>query len=435
MTDRRRLGWEARIFAVCAGVLATTGCTEELLTNFDSGNTPGAERETIEITLKASDLPFWRDTTYTGFADPSSVGYQLIVQDTALVANTLGRFANLPDSVTVDSSRVAVEGFENGRIRLVFDSLLSRLPADSSGVMVTVYSLARRYEEREANWLEARSGEAWTTPGGDAGEALAAGQVINPADTLYMDLVVSTDSLLKSWRDEEGQPGVLVRIDSVGQAVLRVQNFSVLADGLTSVGDSTVDITRGAQATTFLQDPRTPGVSTSLRMAGLPAARPYWKLLLPDSVGGIPLRGSTINKAAFVFHPLPPPDYPFALQQSDTAAIAVTVTATAVALLANPFVDFEKTPIGGLLVSPPEVVPLIPDSLAAGVPILFDATLVLADWSIDSDFDEERLQFAIRPAPEGGSLGYWEFGSLESAPALQPELKIVFTPRADFQLP
>lgn len=416
------------------GGLAIAGCTEELLTNFDSENAPGGQQPTIEVSLKAGDLPFWRDTTYTGFADASSVGYQLVVRDSGVVAHAVGRFSTLPDSVGVDTIQVKITGFENGRFRLVIDSLLSTLPEDSSGVLLSIYSLSRTYEEREANWLEARTGEMWTTPGGDVGELLGQGQLVSAADTVLLPILVSTDSLLSLWRETDGEPGVLVRIDD-GEGRLRVQNFSVLADGLTNDLPNPVSIARGAQATTFLQDPPSPGVNSSLRMGGLPAARPYWKFQLPDSIGGVPLRGATINKAAFVFHPLPAPDYPFALGTSDTLSFSVLVTATAVALLANPFVDFEKTPVGGLLTTPPEVIPLRPDSLKAGVEILFDATLVLADWSINPEFDDQRLQFVIRPAPEGATLGYWEFGSVESAAALQPEVRIVFTPPADFHLP
>ena len=414
--------------------LAVAGCTEELLTNFEPENAPGGRQPTIEVVLKAGDLPFWRDTTYAGFADASSAGYQLIVQEPEFESRSLGRFATLPDSITVDTTTIEITGFENGELRLVFDSILSRLPEDSSGVQLSVYSLSRTYAEREASWLEARAGEPWTTPGGDVGALLGQGQVVSAADTLLLPLLVSTDSLLSLWRETEGEPGVLVRIDD-GEAWLRVQNFSVVADGVTNIPDSTVKLARGAQATTFLQNPPSPAVNSSLRMGGLPGARPYWKLLLPDSVGGVALRGSTINKAAFVFHPLPAPDYPFALRQSDTTAFSVTLTATAVALLSNPFVDFEKTPIGGLLSRPPEIIPLIPDSLAAGVEMQFDATGVLADWSINPLFNDERLVFVIRPAPEGATLGYWEFGSAESPAALQPEIRIVFTPPVDFQLP
>ena len=71
----------------------------------------------------------------------------------------------------------------------------------------------------------------------------------------------------------------------------------------------------------------------------------------------------------------------------------------------------------------------------AGVPIVYDATIVLAAWSLGAEFEDERLVFAIRPAPEGGTISYWEFGSVNSPDALQPEIRIVFTPPVDFQLP
>jgi hypothetical protein len=144
----------------------------------------------------------------------------------------------------------------------------------------------------------------------------------------------------------------------------------------------------------------------------------------PDSVGGLPLRGSTINHAELIFHPLPPPAAPYAMEHG--------VIALPVKLLADPFVFGAKTPIGSSLTG---VRVLEPDSLAAGIPWRVDVRTQLA-LALSGPADSiGTLRIGVRPDPDGQSLGYWEFGSARSSAAFRPELLIIFTTPAEFGIP
>ena len=65
----------AGVAAVAAvAVLGLAACTEDALTGVDPDTAPGDAAETIEIELSAAALPMWRDTSYLGYALPSTSG-------------------------------------------------------------------------------------------------------------------------------------------------------------------------------------------------------------------------------------------------------------------------------------------------------------------------------------------------------------------------
>ena len=197
-------------------VIAVSACTEDTLTGVDPDAAPGEARETIEIELSSpSDVPAWRDTTFTDYALPSTSSSRLVALSTDLRARVLARFATLPDSVLVGEDRLPVESYSAGRIRLVLDTTASMVP--EAGSSVEAYSLARGFVTREATWSEAAAGEPWTTPGGDLGELLGTLQIDSlAADTVFLPLTVDTDSLLQAWLSDDGEPGLALVSDTDG---------------------------------------------------------------------------------------------------------------------------------------------------------------------------------------------------------------------------
>lgn len=408
-------------------VLACTACTEDPITSADRDAAPGASSPTIEMVFDASVLPLWRDTTYEGFVTADGASFQLAADTEGFAARPLGRFSTLPDSVFVDTTRAAVESFSSAVFRVSLDTARSVAPED--GVEVVVWGLARSFDENRATWEVARQGEAWTTPGGDLDVILGIDTVslapddlgVRP-DTFTVPLLPDADSLLTAWRDSDGEPGIALVATGTGTD-LRVLNVSIVAEAVPEGVDTTLTIVRGTNPSTFIYRPPTPSTSTRLRLAGIPAARFYLDFELPDSVDGIELRGSTINRAALEFVPTAAASPPFTLTEA--------LSAQAVRLLADPFQYGEKTPIGQTL-GPPQAAD--PGSLAEGTSLKFDISPLIRLWSQVSD-SIIPLRVGIVPLPENRELAYWEFFSAEDAPGVRPVVRILFTPNPSFLLP
>jgi hypothetical protein len=359
---------------------ALASCTEDPILATNSETAPGFATPTIEVVLEAGELPAWRDTTYWGFVLPSTAAYSLSSDSETLRSRPLGRFSTIPDSLFVDTARVAIDSFTSAAIRLTIDTLASEIPA--GGVELAAWSLSRSFDANEATWLNAREGEPWSTPGGD-----------------LLD-ILGTDSLS-----------------------FEVDSLTALPD--TEGLDTVLNISRVASPTTFIFDPPTPDPTTRLRLGGLPGARYYLDFELPDSLGFIELRGATINRATLEFRPTRAPDDPFELRGA--------LAAQAVRLLADPFVYGEKTPIGSTL---GDLESLNPDSLASGVTMQYDITSLIRVWTqIPSDSAFFPLRVGIVPVPENRQFGFWEFFSREDGPGLRPVVHLLFTPNPSFLLP
>jgi hypothetical protein len=404
-----------------AAAAASHGCTEEALTNLSSDLAPGESPPTVELVIPAAELPAWRDTTYVGFEIPSTASIRLLSDRADLQARILGRFSTLPDSVFVDTVRVAVEMFDGARVRVVLDTSRSVLPPE--GLEASLLPLTRSFLEDEATWQLASDGDPWDTPGGDFGQPLGSALISELTDTIFIDLDVNVDSVLTAWRDGNGEPGFgLVAEGPEGE--LRVRSIGLIAEARPEGLDTLVTVTRGAVPNTLVFDPPTPPTGTSLRLVGLPAARIYFDFELPERVQGLDLRGSTINRAAIEFRPLAAPQSPFTLD--------VPLAAAAFRLRADPFELHERTPIGETL--GPFLV-LDPDSLAAGGGLQLLITDFVQVWAAAEPDSSPDLRIGVRPFPEGQELGLWDFGSVEDAVALQPLLRLLITPRAAFRLP
>jgi hypothetical protein len=403
-------------------------CTEDPIFAENSETAPGISTPTIEVVLESAELPSWRDTTYWGFVLPSASGFSLLADAEDLSARPLGRFSNLPDSVFVDTARVAIDSFATAGIRVSIDTLLSELPVGA--VDVAVWSLARSFDADQATWRDAREGEPWATPGGDLETLLGADTVsfepdslgLRP-DSIFVRLTGNVDSLLTAWRDAEGEPGIAIVLTGPGTSI-RATAFSLVAEAVTEGAGTVVSVVRGAAPGTFIFDPPTPAPTTRLRLAGLPSARYYVDFQLPDSLGFIQLRGATINRATLEFRPTAAPPEPFPL--------GADVAAQAVRLLADPFVYAEKTPIGTTLGA---LQFLRPDSLASGNTMQYDITSLVRLWSLAPVDSVPPFRVGIVPVPEGRQFGFWEFYSREDGPGLRPIVRLLVTPNPSFLLP
>lgn len=419
----------AFVIGLCSAAMAAalTSCTEDPLAAINSETAPGVSTPTIEVVLESAELPSWRDTTYWGFVLPSTAAYRLLSDRDDLRARPLGRFTTIPDSVFIDTARVAIDSFTSASIRLSLDTLASELPAGK--VEVAAWSLARSFDANEATWLIAREGEPWTTPGGDLLNLLGADSLsfeVDSAtalpDSFRIPLDVDADSLLTAWREADGEPGFALVLTGPGSEI-RVRTIVLVAEAVPEGIDTVVTVSRGASPSTFIFDPATPEPTTRLRLGGLPGARYYLDFELPDSLGFVELHGATINRAAIEFVPTATPADPFAL--------ATDISAQSVRLLADPFEFGEKTPIGGPL---GDLVLLSPDSLASGNIMQYDITSLIRVWS-QVDSVRVPLRVGIIPVPENQQFGFWEFFSRNDTPGLRPVVRLLFTPNPSFLLP
>ncbi len=411
-----------RRFVLLATVIVVAGsCTEESLVGVDPDTPPGQSSETIQLSVAVSDLPMWLDTTYVGFAVPSNSGIQLVATGDSITSRLLGRFSTLPDSIFVDTIRLRIERLESARFRLIVDTLAESVVPDS-GTELRVHALTRAFEEREATWTEARAGEPWSTPGGDLGVLLGSVHVDSLQDTLFVPVGVDTDSLLTVWRAADGEMGYLLSA-SAGGTSITLRSVALVFDIQAEGQDTLIEAVRGPQPSTFIFDPETPPPASSLRIGGLPAARIYVRFELPDTLAGVQLRGSRINRASLLFRSIGTPPAPFATTD--------TLLASVFDLLADPFELGAKTPVG---MNFGNFIELDPERLAAGGEQDINVTQLIQLWASASPDSLPELRIGIRALPEGEDIGFWEFGSIDDA-ANAPRLELLVTPPTEFDVP
>ena len=415
---RARAVLPGSIISVAAVVVGITlaACVEDPLA-LDAGSAPGASAQTRDVSILASDLAVWRDTTLSGFALRDEAAFQLISNRPGRTARTLG-LVNVPDTISTFSDTLPVDTFSGVSLRLSIDTLRSSF--DAFPVTVRMIELTRPFRPDSVSWLQAGPQEPWTTPGGDLGAEIATGELPGLADSIVLAISVSEDSLMKAWQDSDGQNGFAFVLQGP-EASIDLRQVVVRYDALLEGRESPVARTQLLDVRTFINDPPPPPVGTELRVGGLPTARFYLDFEIPSAIDGIPLDETVISHAELKFTPLPPPETPYTLERN--------VAARQVKLLQDPFVYYEKTPIG---TSPLTFTALIPDSLAAGRPVRLDVTPLVVGAIRDAD---PRIRLGFRAEPDAQALGFWEFGSVESTPALQPTFRVVFTPRPTFEVP
>ena len=404
------------VVAALTSVAVLSACIEDPLA-LDADQAPGASSETRDVTLLASELPGWRDTTYSGFVLASQSPFRLVANTADLSARILAAL-DVPDTVRTFADTLPAQSYDSVRVRIAIDTVDSRFT--TFPVTVRMVSLTRGFEQDSANWSQARPGEPWTTPGGDLGVQLASSEMAAVADSIVFTLDVDEDSLFKAWRADDGEPGFAIVVEGP-ETHLNVRSITFRYEALLEGREVPVNLTNAPTSGTFIHDPPQPPTGLALRIGGLPANRFYLELDIPDELQGIPLLNAVINHAELLFEPLEPPDAPFPLED--------VLASRQVKLLADPFVFYEKTPIG---TAPLSTVPLAADTLAAGRPARYDVTLLVLNAVRTG---ESKLRIGIRGDPDGQTFGFWEFGSVESPVDVQPKLRIVFTPPPEFEVP
>ena len=321
----------------------------------------------------------------------------------------------------MDTVRLAVAEYESAALRLVVDTTAGSVLPDS-GTEIRVHALSRAFEGREATWTEARAGEPWTVPGGDLGELLGAIQIDSLQDTVVVPLTADVDSLLSEWRASEGGLGYVLSASADG-TMLTFASQVLLFDVLAETQDTTIEVLRGPQTQTFIFEPSAPDPAGALRLGGLPAARVYVRFELPDSLDGVPLRGARINRASVFLRSTGSQPPPFATTDTTFANIFK--------LLADPFDQGPKTPIGSNLGTLLQLDPVV---LESGGEQELNITALVREWASASADSVPDLSFGIRALPEGVAIGFWEFGQLGD-PGLEPRIELLVTPPTEFDVP
>lgn len=412
MRGRRPLPLTACLAAVLA-------CTEHPLTNVDPGTAPGSGTETFELLIPVTDLPFWRDTTYSGFALPSTSPFLVVSNDPALQARSLVRF-NVPDTIRTFADTLPADRFESADFRVQLDTLRSEF--GGFPVTLRLAQLGRGFDVDSASWDHAAPGVPWSVPGGDLGVTVASTEIAAAGDSVILEPALPVDSLLKAWQDSDGEPGLALVVEGPG-ARLRVQQVVLRFEVVLEGREVPISQSLAPNPSTFITDPALPPTGTALRLGGLPAARMYVAFRLPSNVAGISLENATVNYAELIFHPLAAPPAPFSLERP--------IAARPVPLLADPFDLGPKTPIGA---SPSGSRALAPDSLATGRPVPIDVTTLVATAVRSGDAGLE-IRLGLRADPDAQTLGFWEFGSIESAAAVRPQLLLIVSPSPEFDVP
>ena len=307
-------------------------CAEDPL-SLDSEKVPGAGVETRDVTISASELSTWRDTTLTGFARPSTAPFVYVSTGTDVSSRGLARF-NVPDTVRTFVDTLPVATFEEVAFELRLDTIRSEFT--EFPITVKLVELGERFEPHRATWQEAAAGVPWTEPGGSLGVEIASAVLEAASDTLTMTPAVAEDSLMKAWQREDGGNGFAIVVDGP-ETKLRVMQM-VLRYDPTLVGRSIpVPQSQFWEDHAFILDPPLPPTGTELRVGGLPASRIYFEFVPPALLGEAGLEGATVSQAEVILYPLAAPEL-YAAER--------TIAARKVSLLGDPFEVGEKTPVG-----------------------------------------------------------------------------------------
>lgn len=406
-------------------LLAPAACTEDPITDVEPGNAPGAATATREVVAEIAELPSFRDTSYSGFAIPGNAGFAMVAATEELRARALGRFSGVGDSIEVPFDTLAVETFLEASVLIRLDTLRSEFPPFP--FTLEMRSVEREWDPFQVEWERAADGVPWEAPGGDLGALMGEGVMEEATDSMVVEIDgVSVDSLLRRWAETGGEPGFALLMDAPGR--LRIQQAQLRFSADVEERDEPVDDNNFVGPVAFIYDPEPPPPAGTLRVAGLPAWRFYVTFRLPGTVDDVPLREATVNHAQLVFRSLEAPADPFRPERA--------ITLLPLELVADPFVLGPKTPIGS---STTTAIDLDPEILSLGDALEIDVTALVLQAISDAEESEgplPEIRFGVRAQPDAQTLGFWEFGSAENpSPELRPELRLVLTPPADFEVP
>jgi hypothetical protein len=414
--------WVAALLAVVAAG-AVAACSEAGLVSAPGGDAPGSAAETREVIVPVSEFGTWRDSTFGGFATPSTTSWILAAQDSAFQSRALLRFGAVPDTVIINAQLLPVDSV--GRILLRFGADTARSSFTGDSVTVSVFTLDRHFDPDEAEWGRAAEGDPWPG-GGSLVRRLGRQTVPTSVDTFTVGVRGDADAFYEEWRNAGAPPSMALTVDGTGNRLfLRNAVLEFLASPPDQ--DTLASATSVVEERTSIYDPPQPAVGRSLRLGGVPSSRAYFTITPPDSVDGFPLRGSQINRADLLLWPLP--------GGSPTFRPRGVLNLVALELLGDPFELGAKTPVGQPLAGG-QVFRLDADSLAAGRPLEVNVTSLFAQWARFPEDSTAEFRLGLRPLPDGARFGYWDFGSVDAdSAALRPMVRLLFTPPTSFELP
>jgi hypothetical protein len=441
----RTLGRALGAAAALALAAAAGACTDKDLAVTEPGRAPGTSAATREVFLRASDFGAggWFDTTLVGFATPDAAAFLLAAEESGFRSRALLRFTSIPSQVAIGDTLREAREFVQARLLVRPDSARSSFP---NGGVLSLYDAEQAFDALTATWtfaVDTPGGRVpWSQPGGALGAPIASAAfgptafrdtVVVDGDTILGFIVLPfgarSDSLLRAWGDTANpHPGLVLAVEAAGDArvefLVPVLQYRIVPD---VSPDTSVRASTSPSAATFIFDPPLPEPGPRLGVGGLPAARAYVEVRLPDTVSvdgeQVRLRGVTVNRADLLLtsRPLDPPH---ALERE------VTLRAFRVADDVRRFGP--KTPLGAEVGE--AVRRLAPDSLAEGATLRVPLTSLVQAWaSTPPDSTPLPLRVVLRAEPEAAAIGRAAFaGAGEPG---EPVLRIVFTPPTEFTLP
>jgi len=304
-----------------AGTVAA--CDDELPTGFGSDLFPeGANLTSLVFEIEAADfletLGF-----FDGYFRASSAGYGVVANDFdgVLDARTLIRLLNFPvtASVPVEGAPAVVDtiaSFPSGELISPVDTLGS---AASGPTTLRLHALAEEWDWSTATWETASDTGGitvpWTVPGGALGEELSR-TIWTPGGTSADTIRWQVDSLAIEAMRAEGFPGMIVVAEGA-ESRLRLVRFELRAEARpVSRADTTITVSVGLQAGTFIYTPDPPPPAGDWVAGGITAARTLFRMTLPAQLAGCapgstcaprPIRDVAINEVSLMLEPLPVP--------------------------------------------------------------------------------------------------------------------------------
>lgn len=418
-----------------AGLVALA-CADEDPTGVGGPLLPGGTVRTYEILLDP-DVFLASDTTLGGFVAPQHVTYRVLAGGyEGLTSNGLVRFATPPATVTyVDTAgatRVdSMPSYIGGRLVVRVDTLRSAAPGP---VLLELHRIGEEWDPRSATWaLRVDSGQVrlpWGQPGGTSA-AMVDTATWDPAagDSVSFDV----DSLTAAvWADTaDFARGALIRVATPDARLNSPLALLRLEARPSARPDTTVTVTLGVTAGTFVYDPQPPA-SPGLRVGGVPSWRSYLRFQRLDTLS-VPCPGEPagsgcvlrldevkVNYAALVIQPEATPP---AFVPEDS----LRVDARTVLTMAG--VPLERSPLGSRAAATASQ-PIPPSRFLPGggagtieVPLTqYIAALAAARGEGKEPPPQVLVLYA---AQEGGVFGAGEFGALGSA--APPRLRLIVT--------
>jgi hypothetical protein len=311
----------AAIALLLAGGLAA--CDDELPTGVGSDLFPdGANLTSLVYEFDAAEF---LETlgVFDGFFRTSSAGYGVVAHDFdgTLDARTLIRLVDFPitASVPVEGAPAVVDtiaSFPSAVLIAAVDTLGS---AASGPTTLRLHAAAQEWDWSTSTWeIASDTGGItvpWTTPGGALGDELAR-TTWTPGGSSADTIRWQVDSLaIETLRSEEF-PGLIVVAEDA-QSRLRMTFFELRADARpVSRPDTTVSVSVGLQAGTFIYTPEPPPAGGDWVAGGITAARTLFRMTLPGQLAGCapgstcaprPIRDVAINEISLMLEPLPVP--------------------------------------------------------------------------------------------------------------------------------